>query len=454
MTKRRLLPIILIIVTASVLAALYYSRPKADKRFKPPSSQVAVEVIPIETTPFAPLIRSYGRVEPRTKSKVVAQVSGRIIYASEAFRDGGFFKKGAVLLRIEPADYEIDVQVAEANLIEAERRLDEEIARAAQAREDWTRLGQEGEPSPLVLREPQMKAAEANLKSTQARLRQATLNLSRTRIVAPFEGRVLSTNVDLGQVIPNNTQLGEIYASDAVEIRLPIKSNELPLLKLPEEYSHGADRKKDLLDVLIRSELAKEENWHGKIVRTASAIDNSSRQLYVVARVEDPFGKKAEGRFPLKIGQYVTAEMRGEALDNAITIPNNAIYQGSYVYTYRDNAVFRAEINIQWQDSEVAVISHGLTVGEQLVTSPLGKIHSGTAARLISNAPSTPTKTNTKPTKNASANSDNTLPEDWMSRIPPQRLKRMKARAEAEGKSLEEIARDMRAQRKSGGGQQ
>ncbi|WP_096085723.1 efflux RND transporter periplasmic adaptor subunit [Agaribacterium haliotis] len=376
--------LIIVLVCAAIIVALSLFKPKAQRSQINKVSQVAVDIINIKQQRLNPKVSSYGRVEPRIESKLVAQVGGRIDFVSERFRDGGFFNEGELLLSIEAVDHEIEVEIAQANLAEAKRLVQEEQARARQAKEDWQRLGDNSEPSPLVLREPQLASAQANLKSASANLKKAELNLKRTQIRAPFAGRVLDTQVDLGQVVSVNTVLGELYASGAIEVRLPIKNSDLVLLELPEIYAHSRRESEQGPRVMLYSELAAHEQWQGYIVRTASSISDNSRQLYVVARIDDPFGEKAVGRFPLKIGQYVTAEIDAQALDQAIEIPNRAIYQGRYVYIFKDGAVYRRAISIRWQNNESAVIASGLEASEQLVVSPLGQIASGTPVKVIS----------------------------------------------------------------------
>lgn len=373
-------------VVLMVVAILLLSKPKADKRSANVGSKISVEAINIQSSRITPKVLSYGLVEPRTRSKLVAQVSGRVERVSERFRDGGFFQQGELLLQIDSTDYEIAVDISQASLAEAEQGLAEEITLAEQAKADWSRLENKSSASPLVLREPQLKTAEANVRSAQALLKQAKINLERTSIRAPYDGRVLSTSVDLGQVASNNTVLGEIYATDAIEVRLPIKNNDLQFLDLPEDYRHQDGTPENLPTVKIRSDLSKVEVWEGTVIRTAGSIDDSSRQLYVVARIDDPFGQKAEGRFQLKIGQYVTAEIDGITLDSAISIPNKAIYQGSYVYLLREGAVYRTPIEIGWQNGEMAIISRGVGSGDQLVVSPLGQVYSGTLVKLTPNS--------------------------------------------------------------------
>lgn len=417
---KSLAPLLLLAFFVLVIILFIVFRPQPNRDFTPPTPQITVEILELAPRPVQVNILSYGLVRPRVQSQLVSQVGGKIDLVSESFRDGGFFDKGDTLISVEKTDYEIAVRAAEANLLDAERLYQEELALAEQAEQDWKRLGNRGKPLPLVLRKPQLAAAEARVKSAQANLDGARLNLARTNVIAPFGGRVLSKNVDVGQVVSANTVLGEIYATDALEIRLPIKNNELPLVNLPEAYRHR-ETSGDLPEAIVYSNLASEEAWQADIVRTSGAIDNDSRQLYVVARIDDPFGKKAEGKMPLKVNQYVTAQIRGKVLDNAIAIPVKTIYQGSYVYLYEDGVVNRRSIELLWQNAEEAVIESGLAAGDKLVLTPLGQIASGTRVRL----------------KDQPADAD-ALPA-WTNNIPPERLQQLKAKAEQEGRPLREI---------------
>ncbi|MDO6745910.1 efflux RND transporter periplasmic adaptor subunit [Gilvimarinus sp. 1_MG-2023] len=379
-----IIPVAIVLLVAVIIVVLVNSKPTPGTRPQSDGPKISVETLPVHKSDIAPEVLSYGLVEPRTQTRLVSQVGGRVERISESFTDGSFFQKGDLLLQIEPTDYEIELSIAKATLAEAEQALAEEVARSEQARVDWDQLGGNVAARPLVLREPYMRAAEARVASSQALLKQAQVNLERTSIRAPYDGRVLSTSVDVGQVIANNTELGEIYATDAVEIRLPVKNQDLALLSLPEAYRTQAQSTEPLPKVSIRSELAQNEVWQGNIVRTAGKIDSSSRQLYVVARIEDPFGERSVGRFPLKIGQYVTAIIEGVTQEGVISIPNQSIYQGAYVYLYRDGAVFRTPVDIGWQNGDFAIITQGVEDGDQVVTSPLGQVVSGTLVSVSS----------------------------------------------------------------------
>mgnify|MGYP001828224874 CR=1 FL=1 len=151
---------------------------------------------------------------------------------------------------------------------------------------------------------------------------------------------------------------------------------------MPESYRF-ADTATGAARVVIESDLVGQESWDAALVRTESAIDDAARQLHVIAQIDDPFGRGSEGRTPLKIGQYVTAKLEGRTLEDAIVIPNNTIYQGTYVYTVVDGVLRRRDIDIAWQNDREAVIGGGLEAGDQLVITPLGQVTSGVRVSIM-----------------------------------------------------------------------
>lgn len=388
--KKLILPAAVLIATFFISQIIINNPPKSERGSGELAAKITVETLALVPKSYTIVLNSFGTVKPRTQSVLVAQVSGEIKEISSQFRNGGFFEKGDVLVQLDDRDHRAEVNISQANLLSAKQVLLEEQARAKQALVDWQRLGNGAEPSALVLREPQLAAAQAQVFSAQANLEKAQLQLERTNIVAPFAGRILTKYVDLGRVVASNTQLADIYAIDYVEIRLPIKNKDLPFMALPEEYR---DSNKAVLgkDVQITSSLIGQQQWQGQIVRTEGAVDENSQQLYVVAQIDDPYDASNSKVAPIKIGQYVNAEITGRTIEQALVIPNSAIYQGSYVYTVekiQNKAVLkRKDISIRWQNNGEALIETGLTFGEQLVLTPLGQVSSGTAVKIAGEPP-------------------------------------------------------------------
>ena len=381
---KKILPII---VLSSLVFAAYVvtSNPPSAKRGRPSTApQLNVQVQKLTRADLNITIDSYGTIKPRTQSVLLPQVSGQIINISPKFRAGGFFEKGDVLVELDQRDLLAEVKIAQASLFSAKQNFSEEQARVEQAKQDWQRLGNSEQAPDLVLRKPQLMAAQASVYSAEASLAKAELALERSHIVAPYTGRVLSKSVDVGQVVNAGTELAEIYAIDYVEIRLPLKNKDLPYMVLPERSRFQNDNEQTQPAVTIYSDLAARQSWQGKVVRTEGAFDQDSQQLFVVAQIDDPYAKHESGSLPLKIGQYVSAEIAGKVIESALTIPNKAIYQGTYVYIVEDNVLKRKNIDIAWQNDDVAVIKSGLAPEQFLVLTPLGQVTSGTIVSISS----------------------------------------------------------------------
>lgn len=381
LNKKILLPIIIIAITAVLTTVIKSNPPESQRGRGSTAPQMTVNVQKLTPQSYDIEIESFGTVRPRTQSALVAQVSGQINEISPRFREGGFFEAGEVLVTLDDRDYQAEQKIAQSTLISAQQGLLEEQARVEQALIDWGRLGNGEEPSALVLRKPQLAAANAQVLSAQAQLQKAELALERSAIKAPYAGRILTKNVDIGQVVTGSTQLADIYAIDYVEIRLPIKNRDLAYMIFPKEYrGQQATVSQSQLggDVQFTSSMTQKHEWQGQVVRTESAIDSNSQQLYVVAQINDPYSRESAGSTPIKIGQYVSAKIQGKRVDDALIIPNSAIYQGTYVYIVEDGILKRKDIAIAWQNAAVAIVSDGLTFGQSLVTTPLGQVSSGT----------------------------------------------------------------------------
>lgn len=398
--KKILLPIVLIVVTIALMMMIFKNPPAGIRATPSKAAQMTVVTTKLTPQNYQVIVESFGTVKPRTQSVLFAQVSGQINKVSKQFRAGGFFEQGDILIQLDDRDYRAEVKIAQASLMSAQQSLEEEGARVKQAEADWKRLGNGQTPNALVLRQPQYEAAKAQVLSAEALLDKVKLSLERTKIVAPYAGRVLKKNVDIGQVISSNTQLANIFAVDYVEIRLPIKNKDLPLMKLPEEYRNAhehseGDESPMISNVAISSDLMGEQIWQGKIVRTESAIDEVSQQLYVVAQIIRPYDSEYNQGAQIKMGQYVTANITGREIEQALVIPSSAIYQGSYVYIVQDSLLMRKNIQLGWKNGTEAIVTQGLSAGDELVLTSLGQVSSGTPVAIAGQVPA---KKDIKPT--------------------------------------------------------
>ena len=135
--KRRIIHFVVMLIVIGLgvagFLALTASKPQL-KRTKPPVPLPMVRVAKIQTGPKTITIQGEGTVRPLREIELVPQVSGKIVSVSPIMVDGGEFKKGDTLLRIDPLDYELAVTLARAKVKDSESRLrvaEEEAAAAS-----------------------------------------------------------------------------------------------------------------------------------------------------------------------------------------------------------------------------------------------------------------------------------------------------------------------------------
>ena len=257
----------------------------------------------------------------------------------------------------------------------AQFNLEQEQARAKQARLNWDDLGYEDEPSDLVLRIPHGKLSQSQLKRANEQLLSAQRNLERTKVRAPFDGRVLSRIAGIGQTVGAGTSLGIIFATDFSETRLPVSTQFLTDVFLPEDVTD------EPIDVVLKDGLSEHSDvsWEAQILRTEGALDASTLELFAVARVQDPFGLRT-GNVPLRLGQPVTSEIPGRMLEGVFVISRDAISGLNRIRLVDPETLVlkSAKITQLWADDESVVfrdadIEDGtLLVLDRLVYAPDG----------------------------------------------------------------------------------
>jgi len=388
MAKLIRLSLPLLVLAITLLAARYISNNKPEVQLRPPEqlAKLSVEVMPLRLQNYQASVSSYGSIQAHTETKLIAQIAGTITYVSENFREGAFFEKGEVLVKIDPRDYQNAITIAEAELQTSQLELAEEQAKVRQALRDWERLGKGQAPNDLVLRKPQLAAKQAAVNSAKAKLSRAKLDLERSVIRAPYAGRILDKQVELGEYLSSGKTLASSYAIDYLEVRLPISLQQQTVLAIPENFRQSQASQPPPLVELTTSYGSEQYQWQAKLVRSEAALDAASRQLYVVAQIDDPYGPNNETKPALKIGQFVRADIQGKQLSQVFVIPRSALYSDQQVVILQDGLLQRKTVHIVWQDADNFVINSGVEAGQYLVTTPLGRVISGTPAEATEQA--------------------------------------------------------------------
>lgn len=341
-----------------------------------------VQVLTVERESVRFTVTSQGIVEPRIQTTIVSDVTGHIADVSPLLESGGFFKKDDILARIDPRNYETALKRAEADLAKARTKVQTESALASQALENWQSLnslsaGQDS-PSDLTLRKPQLAEVLAEMDLTKASLQKAEDDLDRTIIRAPYDGMIVEKLADLGQFVNTGTQIAKAISIELAEVRLPLSMRDFQYLDL-EHLSR--DR---IVPVTLKADVGTNEpaTWNATIVRSEGIIDPTSRVVYVVAQIAEPYEVNETNSQPLLIGTFVSAEITGREAGEIITLPRHAIYDGNTAWVVNEeDQIFPRELEIIRSDRNVAYISSGIEAGDKVCVTPMDQPIPGTKVR-------------------------------------------------------------------------
>jgi RND family efflux transporter MFP subunit len=372
------LPLAALLLAFAIRALLYATAPTAvtetpEARLPWVDAQIVVpETLRLEVV-------THGTVSPRTESDLVAEVRGRVVSVSETLEAGAFFSEGDELLRLDGREHVIAVDRARATvkLRESEARLAE---REAERRRNLARRDA-ASASDLHQFESRADVAAASLDEARAQLAQAQLDLDRTTLRAPFDGRVREREAGVGQFVNPGSVLARIYAIDYAEVRLPVRTSELGHLELP-----GAGREPS--PVTLTADLGgRAAEWPAVLTRSEGSIDPRTRMMYVVARVDDPQALTTEGREALPAGLFVKARIQGREVESAYRLPVLALHEGSHVYVVDDaGQLSRRDVQVLQRGRHEVVVSSGLSPGDRVIVSPLRLFTEGMRVRVTSDA--------------------------------------------------------------------
>lgn len=383
--KNTLLKIVLplLILLAGIAAAVALIKmQKPPQKQTPPERGLLVEVSQVESKSHQVRVYATGTVQPRQEISMIPEVSGKVVWLSPRLVTGGFLKKGEKLLEIDSRDYLLAVDSARAALAQAEVSLQTEQQQAQLALEEWQQLDlpDKGEPSSLVLREPQLQSAQATLDAARASLQQAELNLQRTILYAPFNCRVRSEQVDEGQYLKAGNSVATLAGTDQVEITVPLPLSELQWLDIPRAGQAGAGSQ-----ATVQMHAGETlYTWQGSISRAVGEVDSSSHMASIVVTVDDPYQRTSgtAESFALAVGMYVDIILHGRTLDKVVAIPREALREESSVWIADDDNKLRVRpVHIARRERDLLLIDAGLSGGERLIETTLDGAADGMALR-------------------------------------------------------------------------
>lgn len=381
-----------------VLRYLRATKPEAE-RVERPVQGLLVEAREVHAGRHEVVVRAHGTVVPAVRVVVQPELGGRIVWHSPALVPGGRLEKGALLVRIDPRDYELALQARRAEVSRASLELRLERSRQEVARKEWALFGEaagekaqqaqsaqdaqkpasDPDSGVLVLRDPQVKTAEVAVQSAQSALERAKLDLSRTTLRAPFNALVVEERVEQSQLVTPQTQLATLVGTDHFWAQVPVPIEALAHIVLPGTKGETAPAASVRVWQQVGSARVERS---GRVLRLLPDLDAGGAMARVLVEIDDPLGLESPpGSLPLLLNSYVNVEIEARPIDDAIEVPRVALRDGNRVFVIEDERLRIREVGIVWRNPDSVLVRGGLAQGERVVTSRVAAPVEGMAVR-------------------------------------------------------------------------
>ncbi len=365
------------IVTVSVLffagfvaVGLVMTQPEPEQS-EPEEIATTVRVLEIQKATVRLQVRSQGTVFPRVESELIPEINGRVKWVSPNLVPGGYFEKDEPLLRLDDRDMRSAVARSRAAITRA--KAEHEHAQFELGRMQELVKNKLTSQSSLENALRTKRIAEASLLDAQIAYEQAQRDLSRTEIKAPYAGLVRTERVDRGQYISRGQSIASIYASDSVEVRLPVADSQLAYLDLPLGF-RGELKAGQAPEVILSTDYGGQHyEWVGKLVRTEAEIDAKTRMVTAVVRVDNKVAEQ-----PLHVGLFVSAAINGKEIDDIVSLPRAALRNQNQVLVVDAEQRLRFRpVNVIRFEQDQVIINAGLESGEIVNVSPIQTVIDG-----------------------------------------------------------------------------
>jgi len=385
--KPFLLGVGIILGAIVIVFALKALKPQTDKEetTKPP---LMVRTVTAEHEEQVVFSTFQGEVRAKTNIELVTQVTGKITSVSDKFIEGGEFKAGETLLQIDDADYLVALKSAQASVASAQVDLDIELATAATNAKEWQDL--QGRPieeaNPLRLNKPQIDRANARLDAAKAELAAAMLNYNRTKISAPFDGRIMSKSAELGKFMARGSSVGRVFATQTMEVRIPMTDVQISELGLTLGYSARSTGSEGLAATVTMLFGTEQRMWQGFVKNVDASVDSTTRLLFATVAVDNPFKQHGDQALPLVPGLFVDVQLSSPNKLAGLQVPRTALRNGNQVYVYQDDKLHFKNVKTVYTSREMVILSEDesseLALGDIVITSPVPGAYEGMPIKL------------------------------------------------------------------------
>ena len=418
---RVLIPVAVLAVALWVAWGWVFAPPSAERREREPVARL-VEVATVHVRPERVVVTAMGTVRPAQRVALKPQVSGRVVWVDEALEPGAVYPAGAPLVRVEERDFEIevarsgnavasarsDVTMAQRELTRAESDLAMEMGSQAVASREYELLDAvddgEGVASEsmraLILREPQLAAAEAEVDAARAMVASAEASLeaaelareaaeldrSRTTVTVPFDAVVMQKMVDLGDTVGPGGAVAEVVGTGRFWVELRVPESELRWIEVPSD-GHGMESHVEFYNTAAWGPGAMRE---GRIVRRLPMVDGGGQMAVLLAEIDDPLRvQNPDADMPSVLaGGFLRGEVQGRTIDGVVEIDRSWLFENDTVRVMTDDGKLDIrDVDVLYRGPDYVLVASGLVDGERVVTTNLPSPVDGMAIRVNSERP-------------------------------------------------------------------
>ncbi len=357
----------------AIFAGLAATKPQPI-RIEPVEDGLVVAVQPVTRNDVSISVTGHGVVIPSEQIQLQSEVVGKVVWQSEKLIAGGRFRKGDSLLRIDARDYRLSARELAARVERAEVALDIERGRKKIAESEWELLepGNVADPEgrARALREPQLRAAQNDLRAARAGHRRARLSIEKTVLRAPFDAVIVSEAVGKGQLLSPGVPLATLVRTDTFLVQVAIPADRLATIRIPGVNAPAGGG----ATATVRQDLGSRIVEHqGRVVRLLSDLDPNGQMARVVVEVDNPLGLDPDDpdgeRSPLLLYAHVDVELDAGHLERVAEVPRAALRNGDQVYVMADGRLDIRPVRVVWRTDQAVFVNSGLEEGDQLVTS-------------------------------------------------------------------------------------
>lgn len=429
------LPLIIVIAVAFVMIQIKSKQAIDHQNLQFPVKKV--EILTLKKIPFRTRAIAYGNVEPATVLKAKSEVNGKISYIHPELKQGGSLPKGTTVLRIETTTFEISLDSSKAGLansqsalkqIEAEensakrslaisqKNLDIGLAELERIKvlvksniiaqnqlnieeQKVLKLGStvqdlQGKVDTFASRKASIRA---QIKQSESQVDQSVDSLIRTELTLPFDARIGTVSVDVGEFVTAGGQLFEAFGIEAVEInaQLPIR-HVRPLASTMngsgnEQFGNlrgGVDFQRAVKQWSLEAKVRivgrdQDTVWEAELVRISESVDPTRDTIGMVVAVNKPYDGVIPGvRPPLLKGMYVSVEFLSQAIDTLV-IPRKALHENRVYVVSDENTLSIRPVQISHSQGQLVVIKSGLKEGDKIIISDLVPVIEGIKLELV-----------------------------------------------------------------------